>query len=117
MTVKVSPASAWDQLRGKLVHPMDPVTAVAIALICAASFIDYGLTCYHVSRGATELNPVLASLFHSGRFIEAFWLKLLLTVAGVSVLALFPAKRLVRLALPTLLAAYMGVIAYHIIHL
>jgi len=115
--MKVRPTSNWNKLRGKLVHPMEPATAVAVVLICAASFLDYGLTCFHVSRGATELNPVLASLFHSGRFIEAFWLKLLLTVAGVSVLALFPAKRLVRLALPTLLAVYMGVIAYHVIHL
>ncbi|MEF3169531.1 MAG: DUF5658 family protein [Deltaproteobacteria bacterium] len=95
----------------------DSRTRAAIFLIFIASLLDFSLTCHYVSLGAREMNPVLAPLFHAGRFMEVFWLKTFMTAAGVSVFALFPQRPLVRIALPSLVAVYFGVIFYHIIHL
>ena len=64
-----------------------PKTYVAIYLIIILSVLDAFFTVDLVSRGATELNPVMAYYLSHGP-IAFFWTKYLLTTAAVMIILL-----------------------------
>jgi len=83
-------ASSAPKISLNAIQLPDSRTRAAIFLIFIASLLDFSLTCHHVSLGAREMNPVLAPLFHAGRFMEAFWLKTFMTAAESPFLPSFP---------------------------
>ena len=85
--------------------------AAVILLLCVA---DAVLTVGHVSRGARELNPLMAYLLAEGT-IPFLTVKLALSSFALAALAAFlPRYRYARTCFGTLGAIYGAVLCYHV---
>ncbi len=86
----------------------------ALLFVWLASILDFVFTCRHLQCGATELNPLFALLFNSGRFAEAFIIKLSLTTLSLAVLTLFSFKKSAQKALNAIACGYGLLLVYHL---
>ncbi|HID97143.1 MAG TPA: hypothetical protein EYP57_03005 [Thermodesulfobacteriaceae bacterium] len=100
----------WKRLNQPLPHRI----AARLSIVVLASCLDYFFTCYHLKHGASEMNPVLAPLFHGGHYFQAFWLKMGLTLGGVTALGLFHSRPLALRSLFLIICMYLGILTYHI---
>ena len=100
------------QQQGRFIRPGESVVwAAAIFLLSAA---DALLTLGHVSRGASELNPLMAYLLTLGPpvFVAA---KICLSLLALAALAAFlPRYRHARACFGTIGALYVAVCCYHV---
>ena len=76
-----------DRLTYRVPDRFSPKTYAAIYLIIILSVLDAFFTVDLVSRGATELNPVMAYYLSHGPIVF-FWTKYLLTTAAVMIILL-----------------------------
>ncbi len=91
--------------------------AAWILLLWVLSFFDYYLTVYQVCMGAVEINPILAPLFNSHRYMAALAVKMLLTFPGICILSLYHNRPAASRALPLVVLVYIGLLVYHVLNL
>lgn len=84
----------------------------AIALM-SLSALDAALTLVHIHRGGDELVPTMRWALDQGEHVFLLT-KLSLTALGCVVIAAHQNFRVTRLAMPTLLAVYVALMAYHL---
>ncbi len=101
-------------LQGILTRPIKKSFLLGICFVWLASILDFVFTCYHLSCGAIELNPLLAAFFSSGRFTEAFLIKFFLTSASLVVLSFFSFHRNAQKALTVIVCGYGFLLIYHL---
>ncbi len=88
-------------------------TALAILFIWTASFADYFLTVFQISRGYLELNPILAPFFHSLQYEKALLVKTSLTFPGICILSACCRHPVAMKAISAILVVYVCLLVYH----
>ncbi len=83
---------------------------VSIILVC--SILDALLTLLYIDRGGSEANPIMAVAIHSG-MTSFVAIKMLLTVAGVIMLAIHQNFRLGTRGLYGMAIIYLALLLYH----
>ncbi len=92
-------------------RPARQVT-ILVCVITACSILDALLTLLYIERGGSEANPIMALTIHLGPAIFV-GLKMLLTIAGVVLLAIHQNFRLGLRGLYSMAAVYVILLAYH----
>ena len=89
-----------------------PFTVAALMLVLLSA-IDAGMTICHIKRGAIEMMPPMRWALSHG---EAFFvmLKMLLTTFGAAYIFVYRRFWLAKVAVTSLLIAYMCLIIYHV---
>ncbi len=107
-----------EKVHGVLVQPVPRRVAAAVIFIWIANLLDFFLTLHNISLGAIEANPILAPLFHEGRFMTAFVLKNTMTLSGLTLLvALGRKSKGTSIAFAIISMSYLALICYHISHI
>jgi hypothetical protein len=96
-----------------LVRPLGTVRLLAGLTIIFLNLVDAFATLCNVSRGAEELNPLMAILLAAGER-EFVVVKHLLASLGVVGILAHPTARASRLALGVLLPLYVGIAVYQL---
>ncbi|RUM89499.1 MAG: hypothetical protein DSZ23_03180 [Thermodesulfatator sp.] len=89
---------------------------LGIVSLWILSFVDYYFTVYHVSQGARELNPLLASFFNHHDYLGALLLKTVLTLPGIFLIAFFYKRAWVQRALFLVVIVYILLFVYHVLN-
>jgi len=99
-------------------QPVPGWVSAAVLFIWCANILDFFLTIFNISNGATEANPLLAHFFHTGNYMTAFLLKNAMTLGGLTMLALFSSRsRGTLFAFTLICVSYAVLILYHLSHI
>lgn len=88
--------------------------AQVILWFAALNVLDLGLTLHLIARGATEMNPIMATLLDAGWQWAALY-KLSLTLLVATGLWVGRAHRLVRRAGVAFVVLFVAIIAYQVL--
>ena len=86
---------------------------IALLLIVFFSVLDAYFTIFGVERGGREINPDMNFLIGQG-YMYFFWVKYALTALAVLALCIYKNHRLVRVAVPSILILYLGILSHHL---